>query len=305
MPDIALLGPIARLLHISVNELLSYREDLTEEEISQYVAGLDEKIKNSTYEEAFQWGKALLEEYPHCEKLLWQIALILDANRLFCKVEDKDQYDSCIVGWYKRALESKDERIRYGAADSLYSFYMRKEDFEEAEKCLDYFSMQNPQKKQKRANLLWKKGNKESAYKDLEELIFSEFQMLQMALQSLYLMAMDEGNLEKAAYYVKKQKETARVSEFGSYHENAYGLELLAQKKDIDGTITWMEKVLGSVETIWDFTKSQLYEHMTFKKTDSQFAKEMRVNLKNSMKDEEAYGYLAGNERWERLIREE
>ena len=49
MPDIALLGPIARLLHISVNELLSYREDLTEEEISQYVAGLDEKIKISTY----------------------------------------------------------------------------------------------------------------------------------------------------------------------------------------------------------------------------------------------------------------
>ena len=48
--------------------------------------------------------------------------------------------------------ESKDERIRYGAADSLYSFYMRKEDFEEAEKCLDYFSVQNPQKKQKRAN---------------------------------------------------------------------------------------------------------------------------------------------------------
>ena len=305
MPDITLLGPIARLLHISVNELLSYREDLTEEEISQYVVGLDETIKISTYEEAFQWGKALLEEYPHCEKLLWQIALILDANRLFCKVEDKDQYDSFIAGWYKRALESKDERIRYGAADSLYSCYMLKEDFEEAEKCLDYFSMQNPQRKQKRANLLWKKGNKESAYKDLEELIFSEFQMLQMALQSLYLMAMEEENIEKAAYYVKKQKETARVSEFGPYHENAYGLELLVRGKDVEGTIAWMEKVLGSVETIWDFTKSPMYEHMTFKSVKPEFAKEIIVNLKASMKDEKTYGYLAGNERWERLIREE
>ena len=304
MPDITLLGPIARLLHINVNELLSYREDLTEEEINQYVEELNEKIKTTSYEEAFQWGKAVLEEYPHCEKLLWQIALILDANRLFCKVEDENQYDSFIAGWYKRALESKDERIRYGAADSLYSFYMRKEDFGEAEKCLDYFSVQNPQKKQKRANLLWKKGDREPAYKDLEELIFSEFQMLQMALQSLYLMAMEEEDLEKAAYYVKKQKETARVSEFGRYHENAYGLELLVQKKDIDGTIAWMEEVLGSVETIWDFVKSPLYEHMTFKTVNPDFTKEMTANLKNSMRDEETYGYLVENERWEKLKKE-
>lgn len=305
MPDITLLGPIARLLHISVNELLSYREDLTEEEINQYVEELNKKIKTSSYEEAFQWGKALLEEYPHCEKLLWQIALILDANRLFCKVEDKDQYDSFIAGWYKRALESKDERIRYGAADSLYAFYRRREDFEEAEKCLDYFSVQNPQRKQKKAELAWKKGDRESAYKDLEELIFSEFQMLQMALQSLYLMAMEEKDVEKAAYYVKKQKETAKVSEFGRYHEHSYGLELLVQGKDVEGTITWMENVLGSAETIWDFTKSPLYEHMTFKTVNPDFAKEMIANLKNSMKDEETYGYLAGNERWEKLTKEE
>jgi hypothetical protein len=85
---------------------------------------MNDRIKSSTYEEAFQWGKALLEEYPHCEKMLWQIALILDANRLFGKAENENQYDSFIAGWYKRALESKDERIRYGAADSLYSFYM-------------------------------------------------------------------------------------------------------------------------------------------------------------------------------------
>ena len=172
MPDITLLGPIARLLHISVNELLSYREDLTEEEINQY--------------------------------------------------------DSFIADWYKRALESKDERIRYGAADSLYAFYMHKEDFEEA----------------------------------------------------------------------------AKVSEFGRYHENAYGLELLVQKKDVDGTIAWMENVLGSVETIWNFIKSPLYEHMTFKPVKPEFAKEIIVNLKNTMKDEETYGYLAGNERWEKLIKE-
>ena len=40
-PDITLLAPIARLLNISLDELLSFREDLTEKEIYQYVDELN------------------------------------------------------------------------------------------------------------------------------------------------------------------------------------------------------------------------------------------------------------------------
>ena len=303
MPDISLLAPIARILRISVDELLFYKEELTEEEIRQYVLELDGRLKKGSYEEAFQWGKELLEEYPRCEILLWQVSLMLDVNRLFHETEDSKQYDSWIEEWYRRAMESPEERIRYGAADSLFAFYMRQERFEEAEKCLNHFSLQNPLRKQKRAELSWKKGDKEAAYKDLEELIFSEFQMLQLVFQNLFLMAMEEDDYEKAAYIVKKQKETAKVSEFGAYHENSYGLDLLVKEKDVEGTISWMENVLNSVEELWGFTKSPLYEHMTFKEVDDGFAQEMVKNLKKSMGDEETYGYLAGNERWDKLIK--
>ena len=303
-PDIALLAPIARMFHISVDELLSYREDLTEEEIGRYIRELDETLKNSTYEEAFLKGKRLLEEYPRCEKLLWQVALILDANRLFHDVKDGIQYDTWILHWYERALESKEEMIRSGAANAMFSFYMRKENFDEAEKCLTYFSMQNPERKRMQADLDWKRGKKEEAYKALEELLFSEFQMQQMGLQMLYLMVLEEEDMEKAAYYVRKQKEVARVSEFGVYHENSYGLDLLMKEKDVEGTIAWMESVLGSVDTIWDFTKSPMFEHMTFKETDPSFVEEIKKNLKKSMAEEETYGYLMENQRWIDLINE-
>ena len=303
-PDIALLAPIARMFHISVDELLSYREDLTEEEIGRYIRELDETLKNSTYEEAFFKGKRLLEEYPRCEKLLWQVALILDANRLFHDVKDGTQYDTWILHWYERALESKEEMIRSGAANAMFSFYMRKENFDEAEKCLTYFSMQNPERKRMQADLDWKRGKKEEAYKALEELLFSEFQMQQMGLQMLYLMVLEEEDMEKAAYYVRKQKEVAGVSEFGAYHENSYGLDLLVKEKDVEGTIAWMERVLGSVDTIWDFTKSPMYEHMTFKERDSFFVEEIKKNLKESMAEEETYGYLMENQRWIDLMNE-
>ncbi len=304
-PDIALLAPIARMFHISVDELLAYKEELTEEEIKQYIVEMDQKCKTCAYDEVFQMGKTLLEEYPDCEKLLWQVGLLLDANRLFRQVEDPDQYDTWIVDWYQRALKSKDEAVRYGTAQSLYAFYMRKDNLNEAEKCLEYFSIQNPYRKQMKAEIARKKGKTEEAYRALEELIFSEFQMLELSLQSLYLMALEEEDVEQAAYYARKQKEIATVSEFGKYHENTYGLELLEREKDVDGTIAWMENTLNSVDEIWGFTNSPLYKHMKFKEEDEQFGQELIQELKNCFADEETFAYLSYDDRWTKLIEKE
>lgn len=52
-PDITLLAPIARLLDITLDTLLSFQEELTMEEINSFIYEADEKLKNETYEEAF------------------------------------------------------------------------------------------------------------------------------------------------------------------------------------------------------------------------------------------------------------
>ena len=56
-PDIMLLAPIARLLGISLDELLSFHEDLTGEEISGIVREADLKLKEKPYDEAFLWAR--------------------------------------------------------------------------------------------------------------------------------------------------------------------------------------------------------------------------------------------------------
>ena len=45
MPDIALLAPIARLLGISLDTLLSFQEELTADEISALIMKIDELLK--------------------------------------------------------------------------------------------------------------------------------------------------------------------------------------------------------------------------------------------------------------------
>lgn len=150
-PDIMLLAPIARLLDISVDTLLSFRGELTDEEIRQIMSEADEKFKNHSYEEAFAFIRKMLEKYPNSEQLAWQLALMLDAHRIFGEVKDPEQYDLFITECYTRALESKNEDIRYKAAESLYNLWLRKEQYEEAEKCLEYMSRQNPERKRMQA----------------------------------------------------------------------------------------------------------------------------------------------------------
>ena len=63
------------------------------------------------------------------------------------KIPEEEKYDREILGWYKQALESEDSEIRERAADALFSYYYRKEHYEEAEGCLNYFSVKDPVRK--------------------------------------------------------------------------------------------------------------------------------------------------------------
>src|SRR5699024_10463808 len=56
-PDIMLLAPIARLLNITPDILLSFEEKLTVEERNSIIYEMNTKLKNESYEEVFEWSK--------------------------------------------------------------------------------------------------------------------------------------------------------------------------------------------------------------------------------------------------------
>lgn len=302
-PDVLLLAPIARLLGISLDTLLSFREELTEEEITAMVREADTRLKQEPYEEVFQWAKEQMETYPNSLQLIWQLAVLLDAHCLIKGMTaDAQKYNDDILTCYERVLESDEEELRTRAADSLFGYYLRREEYEKAEEYLSYYSEQNPQRKQKLALIYSRTGRVEEACKAYEELLFSNYQMSSLALHGIYLLALEEQNLDKAHRMAKKQRELAKVFEMGAYHEVSCGLELATIHQDGDAVLEIMEEMLRSVDSVTSFTESELYEHMSFQKKDSTFSEELRENLLKCFRDEETYGFLKGNEQWERLV---
>lgn len=301
-PDIMLLAPIARLLEITVDELLAFQEELTAEEIADLVQELDVMLKEKTYEEAFTWAKEKLRLYPNCGQLFWQFALILDVHRLEKNVEVSGQYEEVMIQWYNRALESGEEEVRTRAADSLFAYYERNEQYGKAEEYLTYFSDQSPEKKRKQASLYSKTGRRDEAYKAYEELLFSNYQMARLLFYNIYRLVMEDGNMDKAHLLVEKQGELARAYDMGEYNEISEKLELAAAEKDADTAIDVIGRMQASVESIADYTKSPLYEHMTFRTLSGEFVEQIKSNLLEAVQADESLEFLKEDRRWKELL---
>ena len=126
-PDIALLAPIARLLDISLDELLSFKEELSDVEVSNVIKEIDEMFDKETIEVVFHQITDIIREYPNADTLILSLAAMLDAR---CLIQDNDgskEYGEWIRKSYENLLSSKDEATRLRAADCLFGFFLRHE----------------------------------------------------------------------------------------------------------------------------------------------------------------------------------
>ena len=300
-PDISLLAPIARLLGITTDTLLSFKNTLTAEEISQWVKRLDKDLENMEYEAVFEEAEKKLAEYPSCYQLIWQTAVIMDASRLVRDVPEKEKYLPTILHWYERCLESEDEELRSKAVGSLFAAYVREEQYEKAESYIPYLSKQNPEYKRMQAEIYYKTGRTEEAYRAYEELLFSGYEQSRMYAGSLYMLYMEDGDHTMARHMNELERKLAAAFEMGKYHEVSVGLDLAAAEKNVAETERIMRGILESIDHISDFTKTPLYQHMTWKKTESSFTEKLRQDLIESFADEETFGYMKGNAFWKKI----
>ena len=300
-PDITLLAPVARLLDISLDTLLSFQGELTQEEMKNIIAEVDDKLKFGSYEESFKMAQKILQKYPNCDQLTWQLAMILDAHRMFREIPDAEVYDSFILECYTRALKSRKEEIRCSAAESLYNLYLRREQYEKAEEYLQYFSDRDPEKKRKQAVLYEKTGRFKEAYRIYEGLILSGYQMGSMVLHGLYLLALKEDDTEKARWIVRKQASLAACYEMGAYYEVLPGMDLAVMEKNKEEVLSIASRMLKSIEEMQAFKNSRLYEHLEFQKCSEEFIGRMRENLRKYFKDE-SFDFMQTDERWRKLL---
>lgn len=273
-PDIELLAPIARLLHISLDTLMSFQEELTSAEIGGMMGQMDKMFETEEFDKVYEWALGKIREYPNCNMLIWQIAVMFDARRLAGACAEPEKYDEQINAWYEMVLNDADEEMKHHAADALYGFYLRKKDYTKAEEYLKFFSEYDPMKKIARGRLYLEQGKKEEAYEIFEISLFSEYQTFIFILSFMMELALQEGDREKVCFLAEKAGALAQIFDMGKDKEWPSLSAASLAEKTMEEMNQAADQILRNAMIPCDFQKSRLFRHMKWGKPDISFDKD-------------------------------
>ena len=282
---------------------MSFKEDLTDEEVNIFIKNLDKRLKEEPFGQVFADAKKKIVEYPNCDRLKWNTATILYAAWLINEEKDHDGYVDCICQWFSQLLNSEDASIRESAAESLFRIYFRKEDYNKAEEYLSYLPENHPDRELLQADIYSKTGKSKEAYAAYEELMLSDVSRLRGIVNALQVYCLEDKNLEMARRIADLNGQIAKCFDMGPYNENASKLEIAAYEKNVDETARIMQILVENCETVSDFTKSQLFSHLKFSQPDKEFISDFQQNLIKRFCDEEFFEYMKGNEYWESMAK--
>lgn len=189
LPDVALLAPVARLLGITTDTLLSYREKLTEREISEIGEELRQCVKEKGLEAAFVFSEEKIREYPNCGQLILICAQILNGCCVLYGLEKSREQEEKIFLLYEKALKDEQEEIRESAAMALMILLMEKKEYQKAQDCLDKIRERKINKRQLQGNLYAAQEKREEAYAAYEKILFSCFYDMNGAFNGILSLA--------------------------------------------------------------------------------------------------------------------
>lgn len=289
LPDITLLSPIARILGISTDTLLSYKEGLTDPEIEQMIGTLREKVREMDYESVFEWGMGILREYPNCDKLAVNMISLLDGFRLMLGIPEPERYDERIFKSYQRLLKSQNADYVCAAAKQMFYGYMNKKEYDEAESVLRYFSESDKDGRQMRALLYRRQGKVNEAYRIYEEQILEGYGMINGAFNGIFALAAEEEDSKRCRLIVEKQEQLAHLLEMGRYHEIYMKIAPTLEKKDTKEALRILSEIVRGVRDMQEYQKSRLYEHINFHKQD---IRDTAFLMKQMFFNDEISGFL-------------
>ena len=269
-PDITLLSPLARLLKIDLNTLLSFNEELTDREIYEFINNAVMSIQADGYDKVFQKCMDKIHEYPTCDKLILNLAMTLLGSLYMYNVTDKLSYEEKIIDLYEHCANSEKEEIRNQAISLLINRYIEQKEYEQAQKYINLLPTLSYDKPQLQGKLYMSKGDLNNASEIFEGKLIKSIMEVFSTLISMMEIALKENRIDDAEHFAVVIEKTNMLYELWSYNSYSAYFQLYTIQKDEDRLIETLEKMIPSLKTPWDTSKTRLYKHIKKKDINEQ-----------------------------------
>lgn len=204
-PDVAILAPLARLLKVTVDDLLDFRPALTPEEIPPLLAESRRLFEEKRAGEAREAVLALLQEYPGDLNLCFTAGSLL-AGYLASAGDERETREQGrqAAELLEKCRESDQQELRDASCFMLANLYNMLEDPDRALAAMEELPQSELNTRLVRANILLGKGETAAAEREQQLGLYSAGRDVCLHLMGLAAIADRDGEPEQGLALLDK-----------------------------------------------------------------------------------------------------
>lgn len=299
-PDITTLPALARVLRTDLNTLLSFQEDLTDEEIARFTNDLDRLVREEGYEAAFQRGMDEIHQYPNCEALIYPVIFYLDGARFLHGVPDPDVYTDRLIPFYESMSQSQTPEIRDAALTMCISYHRNQKDFAQAEELIQSIPSSTIDKEEQLAILYTQQEKYEQALPLWERRILHSATHIQTALINLMDIALKEGRDEDAQSCAQVYEQVSSLLHMTQWTPYIARLQLATLRQDRAACLSALRHILPVLKEPWTPQTCPLYRHMGDGDLTA-LAQSLYDRITDDLEHSEEFAFFRGSSEYEQL----
>lgn len=263
-PDITLLPALARVLGVDLNTLLSFQEDMTEEEIGLFLNRIYETAGAEGLAAAFALARDKLREFPNSDLLAYSLAGLLEGLVLMSPNAEeqgaRDAWTEEIDALYERGAASADPKVREWACTTLAGRCIGRGNLDRAQSLLAQLSDTHREKRTLTAALRRKEGRTGEAWELLERELMDQAHSIQTTLLHLLELALEEEDQGRARILSDTACQAGAILGLMDYAALSAPFQLAAAEQDGPKALELLARMLHSLALPWD--TGRLYPHI-------------------------------------------
>ena len=135
--------------------------------------------------------------------------------------------------------------------------------------------------------------------------MLTTYQTLSVIMHEIHTIAIKTENYQKAETLIQKEITLSDIFDMGEFNKLAVEIELTMAMQDADRTLALMDLLLSTTDSLMEYTKSDLFEHMTFNEqvTDDEKMQATADMVKSTQLkcffEDDAYQFVRESAGWE------
>lgn len=253
-PDISLLSPLARMLRTNVDQLVNFKEELSDLEVANFEKKARAIFETGDCRKARDYCETLLKEYPTDDMLRFRLAstsfFYLGASG---DEKEAEQQLEETIRLFEAIRSSENLQLRHASLHVLVSLYTMNDELDKAEAAIEELPTADYDTRMMKTNILYMKEEYEESRKLTQICLFQQLRDIGLHLYNLAKIACKYEQYEQAITIADlgiKLDKLLHVDQITGTNANYYlfKAEILARTGEKQAALMELEKFIPALQ---------------------------------------------------------